>query len=159
MEFLQQAEKAQFSHLADRDPLVRNNPKSIHQLLGDPLFRERLIKKAKTLNELLVFNINFDGNPHDNQKGLQVEISVRNKGVVGHQRRADSFQKRRKALIVGSLEEFLQEQTMDEDLQNAGLLNLHALKGLCADQNIVMETSLSRDEISGETIATMRFIL
>jgi hypothetical protein len=158
MEFLQQAERAHFLNLAERDPFTRKNPQAIPELLGDPKFRDRLVAKAKLQNEFLVMNMNFDGNPHDGRSGLVVEITVRNKGIVGNMSRTESLTKKSKD-IVQSPEDFLLDQALEADLDDLSLLNLNALKHLCQDQGIVLETGLTRDERSDETVASMKLVL
>ncbi len=159
MEFLQQAERAHFLNLAERDPFTRKNPQSIPELLADHRFRDRLVAKAKLQNELLVMNMNFDGNPHDSLSGLVVEITVRNKGVAGNLSRTESLTKKSKDRTTHSLEEIFVEESSETGLENLSLLNLNALKELCREQNIVIETSLTRDERSDETVASMKLVL
>jgi len=159
MEFLQQAERAHFLNLAERDPFTRKNPQSIPELLADQRFRDRLVAKAKLQNELLVMNMNFDGNPHDSLSGLVVEITVRNKGVAGNLVRTELLTKKAKDRTNHSLEDMLIEESLEINLENLSLLNLNALKELCREQDIIIETSLTRDERSDETVASMKLVL
>jgi anti-anti-sigma factor len=157
MEFLQQAERAHFLNLAERDPLTRKNPSGVHERLADASFRERLIAKAKLQKEFLVIGMSFDGNPHDGRAGLVAEISVRNKGTASNTLRTESLgdatgDKRRSA-------EALMDDEMTAALEEMSLLNLNALKDLCRAQGISIETGLTRDERLDETVASMRLIL
>ena len=159
MEFLQQAEKAHFLNLAVRDPFTRKNPRSIPELLADPAFRERLVSKAKLQNEYLIMNISLDGNPHDSLKGLVVEVAVRNKGVVGNSLRAENLAMKSRPQTPRGWEASLLEDSSDSALSDLSLVNLNALKDLCRDQGIAIETNLIRDERSDETVASMKLIL
>jgi len=157
MEFLQQAERAHFLNLAERDPFTRKNPQSIPEMLADPRFRDRLVAKAKLQNEYLVMNMNFDGNPHDSLRGLVIEITVRNKGIAGNFLRHESLSKQTGP--APGLEELWGEESLTTSLGDLGLMNLHALKELCREQGISLETDLTRDERSDETVASMKLVL
>ena len=155
MEFLQQAERAHFLNLAERDPLTRKNPGGVHERLADASFRERLIAKAKLQKEFLVIGMSFDGNPHNGRAGLAAEISVRNKGTASNTLRTETLggtEKRRTA-------EALMEDELATALEDMSLLNLNALKELCRAQGIAIETALTRDERLDETVASMKLIL
>jgi len=152
MEFLQQAERAHFLNLAERDPLTRKTPQAIPELLAEAKFRERLIAKARLQNELLVITMSFDGNPHNVRAGLTAEIAVRNKGIANNSLRMESMADnpdRRLSL----------ETDLDLELGDLSLFNLNALKELCRVQGIGIETSLTRDERLDETVASMRLML
>jgi len=158
MEFLQQAEKAHFLNLAERDLFTRKNPKSIPELLADPGFRDRLAAKAKLRNEFLVMNMTFDGNPHGLDE-LVVEITVRNKGIVGNSQRNESLTKKSSDRDArNSAESFLSESS-ENDFEDLSLMNLNALKALCREQGIGLETGLARDERLDETVAFMKIVL
>ncbi len=157
MEFLQQAERAHFQNLAERDPFTRKNPQAIPELLGDPEFRDRLIAKARLQRELLVISMSFPGHPQGTLAGLATEISVRNRGVAGLVARSASLGK---AARPGAtrMTDFM-DQALSANLGDLGLLNLNTLKDLCRRQGITVETSLARDDRTNETVSTMRLIL
>jgi hypothetical protein len=159
MEFLQQAEKAHFLNLAERDAFTRKNPQSIPELLADSAFRDRLVAKAKLQNEYLVMNISFDGNPHDSLRGLVAEVTVRNKGVVGNPLRAASLSKKSSGRSSRGREQELLLGSSSLGPDDLSLMNLNALKDLCRDQGILIETGLTRDERSNETVASMKLVL
>lgn len=157
MEFIQQAEKAHFLNLAERDQFTRNNPQSIPVLLADAGFRQRLITKALLQKEMLVLNMNFEGNPHG-AGGLVVEITVRNRGIVGNSLRSEALNKS-VARGTGSVEEELLAQSSEEGVDELSLLNLASLKRLCLDLGITMETGLTKDTRANETVAFMKLVL
>jgi anti-anti-sigma factor len=157
MEFLQQAERAHFLNLAERDPLTRKSRQAIPELLADAKFRERLIAKARLQNEFLVLNMSFDGNPHNSRAGLAAEISVRNKGTANNSLRIESLSEAPKAGRRKTVEAMMDEE--DAALADLSLLNLNALRELCRAQGIAITTSLTRDERLDETVASMRLVL
>jgi anti-anti-sigma factor len=157
MEFLQQAERAHFLNLAERDPLTRKSRQAVPELLADAKFRERLIAKARLQNEYLVINMNFDGNPHNSRAGLAAEISVRNKGTANNSLRIESLSESSKTAPQKSVEELMDEE--GAALGDLSLLNLNALRELCRAQGIAITTSLTRDERLDETVASMRLVL
>ena len=159
MEFLQQAEKAHFLNLAERDALTRKNPQSIPEMLAHSSFRDRLVAKAKLQNEYLVMNISFDGNPHDSLNRLVAEVTVRNKGIAGNSSRAESLSKKSNARTSRSLEQGFLDGDSSLGLDDMSLMNLNALKNLCRDQGIQIDTALTRDERSNETIASIKLVL
>ncbi len=157
MEFLQQAERAHFLNLAERDPLTRKTRQAIPELLADAKFRERLIAKARLQNEFLVMNMSFDGNPHNSRVGLAAEIAVRNKGTANNSLRIESLSESPSAGRKLSVEDMLSEE--NAVLGDMSLLNLNALRELCKAQGIAITTSLTRDERLDETVASMRLVL
>lgn len=157
MEFLQQAERAHFLNLAERDPLTRKSRQAIPELLADAKFRERLIAKARLQNEFLVMNMSFDGNPHNSRVGLAAEIAVRNKGTTNNSLRIESLSESPSTGRKLSVEDMLTEEA--GALGDLSLLNLNALRELCKAQGIAITTSLTRDERLDETVASMRLVL
>lgn len=158
MEFLQQAEKAHFLNLAERDQFARKSPEAIPQLLANATFRERLIERAKRQNEMLVMNMSFEGSPRG-PGGLVVKITVRNKGVAGNSRRHESLTSRGEGRVLseddlGSVDGDLAK----EDLSDLAFMNLAALTLLCRDQGIALDVGLTRDERADETVATMTLV-
>jgi len=156
MEFLQQAEWAHFLNLADRDPLTRKSRSTVPELLADPEYRERLIDKAKYQKEFLVMHLGILGEARDTDSEFVVEITVRNKGVMGNQSRFDTLNTHNAPFTRESFEELLDDDAMEQDLV---LLNLRSLKELCRKQGIHLETNLTRDERADETVASMRLVL
>jgi hypothetical protein len=156
MEFIQYAEQAHFLNLAERDQFARRDPSAVPTLLADHAFRQRLMDRARLLNEFILLSIKFSV-PTDVSVGRSVlSVAVRNKGIVGNQKRASYLNKRERSAKTGSFTDFLEEMTNDNGNDSIGLMVLNSLIDSCRDHGIEIETALVRDERSGETVASLR---
>ncbi len=163
MEFIQVAEKSFLLNLAERELYVRSHPEELERMLSDKDFRGRLLEKAEERGELVVFRLSFFGTILDPLAQSKVEISLRNRGLVGYASRQDVQARRQKMVKENRLDEILKADaasgTASAEGSSLGLLYHSRIAEECEREGMSFQGSVVRDETREETIATISMSL
>jgi anti-anti-sigma factor len=159
MEFIQVAEKSFLLNLAERELYVRSHPEELERMLGEREFREKLLLKAEERGELVVFRLSFFGTFLDPLAPSHVEISLRNRGLIGYSSRQDVLSRRQKMVKENSLDEILKADAASGEGSGLGLIYHTRIEEACAREGMGFSGSVRRDEPRDETVATITLSL
>ena len=158
LELIQNTEKVQFFNLSRNDYAARLQEIKMDELLCNERFRNRLKSKAERKQIYLVILYKFDGDIETNVNRAKIQISVKNKGLLGEKQREKIQKKVDMDIREFSLADFYLGDESDQAKLGAGLglYYLNYLHAACKEESIFFDARIAVNEKEEETMVNIQ---
>jgi len=153
LEYLQLAEQSHFLNLAQRDRYARQQGFRVRDLLGNPEFRERLIRRAEQQGEMISFSIRVSEYNPSEVRIPTITFIIRNRGIFGADQRTLVQAKREGDPLAVSLDSVLQQKGTQEIETSLLALYLASLQKACKAHNSTFDAQMVQDSRTRETVS------